>query len=398
MTKTFISRNNYLEKIKPFINKDIVKVLIWQRRVWKSYLLLQIIDFLQSSWIDKKDIIYLNKEDIKWDFVSDYNVLYEQVKDFKYIFIDEIQNIQDWEKTIRSLQSNWNYDIYITGSNSNLLSWELATFLAWRYISFQVYSLNYKEFLQFHNLKNSEKSFYKYLQFGWLPYLKNLSLDEEIVNSYLKDVVNTIILKDIISRFKIRNVNFLRKLIWYLAKQIGNIFSAKKISDYLKSQQVKISPNIVLDYIDYSLQSMILNEVKRYDIKWKKTFEIKQKYYFTDIWLRNVLSWGFTTLDIWWILENVVFINLLSAGYNITIWEIQKKEIDFIAEKNGKIMYIQVSYLLESNETIEREFWAFKWIKDNRPKYVISLDKNAKWFIDGIEHKNLIDFIMEILN
>lgn len=398
MIKTFISRNNYLEKIKPFINKDIVKVLIWQRRVWKSYLLFQIIDFLQSSWIDKKDIIYLNKEDIKWDFVSDYNVLYEQVKDFKYIFIDEIQNIQDWEKTIRSLQSNWNYDIYITGSNSNLLSWELATFLAWRYISFQVYSLNYKEFLQFHNLKNSEKSFYKYLQFGWLPYLKNLSLDEEIVNSYLKDVVNTIILKDIISRFKIRNVNFLRKLIWYLAKHIGNIFSAKKISDYLKSQQVKISPNIVLDYIDYSLQSMILNEVKRYDIKWKKTFEIKQKYYFTDIWLRNVLSWGFTTLDIWWILENVVFINLLSAGYNITIWEIQKKEIDFIAEKNGKIMYIQVSYLLESNETIEREFWAFKWIKDNRPKYVISLDKNAKWFIDGIEHKNLIDFIMEILN
>ena len=396
MIKTFIKRNAYLNSIKPFIDKDIVKVLLWQRRVWKSYLLLQIIDYLKLNWVNEKEIIYLNKEDIKWDFVKDYKVLYEQVKDFKYIFIDEIQDIQDWEKAIRSLQADGNYDIYITGSNSNLLSGDLATFLSWRYVSFQIYPLNYKEFLQFHNLKNTEENFYKYLQFGGLPYLKNLPLEEEIVNSYLKDVVSTIILKDIISRFKLRNIDFYKRLISYLAKQVWNIFSAKKISDYLKSQKVNISPNIVLDYIDYSCSAMFLNEVSRYDIKWKKTFEIKQKYYFTDIWLRNVLAWWFTTLDIWWILENIVFINLASVWYKLTVWEINKKEIDFIAEKDGKKMYIQVSYLLENKETIEREFGAFEWIKDNWPKYVLSMDKNAKWFIDGIEHKNIIDFIYNL--
>jgi predicted AAA+ superfamily ATPase len=394
--KSFIKRENYLERIKPFIWKDLVKVFIWQRRVWKSYLLYQIIDFLINKKINQKEIIYINKEDLKWDYIEDYNDLYNEVKNFKYIFIDEIWDIENWEKAIRSLQSKWGYDIYITGSNSNLLSSELATFLSGRYISFNIYPLNYKEFLLFHNLEKSEKTFYKYIEFWGLPYLKNLKLDSEIVSSYLKDVVNTIILKDIISKFKIRNIDFYKKLLQYLAKEVWIIFAAKNISDYLKSQKINISTNVVLDYLSFSKEALFLNEINRFDIKWKKLFEIRQKYFFTDIWLRNVLSWGFTTLDIWGILENIVYINLVSNWWKVTVWEIEKKEIDFIAEKNWKIIYIQVAYILDSQKTKQREFWAYEKVRDNWQKYVITLDKNASGFIDWIEYKNIIDFIYEL--
>jgi len=396
MNKTYIKRKNYLERVVPYVNKDLIKVFVWQRRVWKSYLLYQIIDYLYNSWIKEEEIIYINKEDLKWDYIKDYNDLYNEVKWYKYIFVDEIQDILGWEKTIRSLQASWKHDIYITGSNSNLLSSELATLLSWRYISFDIYPLNYKEFLIFHKLEHSKNSFYKYIEFWWLPYLKNLKLNSEIVNGYLKDVVNTIVLKDIVTKFKIRNIDFYKKLISYLAKEVWTIFSAKNISDYLKSQKVNVSTNVVLDYLSFSKEALFLNEVWRYDIKWKKLFEIRQKYFFTDIWLRNVLSWWFTTLDIWWILENIVYINLVSNGWNVSVWEINKKEIDFIAEKWWKKIYIQVAYILENQSTIDREFWVYNQIKDNWPKYVISLDKQASWYIDWVEHKNLIDFIYEI--
>ena len=391
-----ITRDKYLEKIKPFIWKDLIKVIIGQRRVWKSYLLLQIINFLKSQNVLEEEIIYINKENLKWDFIKNYEDLYNEIKKYKYIFIDEIWDIKNWEKAIRSLQSIWWYDIYITGSNSNLLSWELATFLSWRYISFKVYPLNYKEFLLFHNLENCEDSFYKYIEFWGLPYLKNLSLEKEIVNSYLKDVVNTIILKDIVSKFNIRNIDFYRKLIWYLAKQVWNIFAAKNISDYLKSQKLNISTNIVLDYISFSKEAIFLNEISRYDIKWKKTFEIKQKYFFTDIGLRNVLCGGFTVLDIWGILENIVYLNLVSNWWEVFVWEIDKKEVDFIAEKDWKKIYIQVAYIIDSEDTKKREFWVYEKINDNWPKYVISMDKNASWYIDWIEYTNIIDFINKL--
>ncbi len=396
MNKTVIKRENYLESIIPFIWKDLIKVFIWQRRVWKSYVLYQIIDFLHSQNIWDNEIIYINKEELQWDHIKNYTDLYNTVKSYKYIFIDEIWDIENWERAIRSLQSEWGHDIYITGSNSNLLSSELATFLSGRYISFTIYPLNYKEFLLFHKLEHSEESFYKYIEFWGLPYLKNLTLDPEIINSYLRDVVNTIILKDVISKFNIRNVDFFRKLVSYLATEVWSIFAAKNISDYLKSQKVNISTNVVLDYISFSKEALFLNEVNRFDIKWKKLFKIRQKYFFTDIGLRNVLCGWFTTLDIWWILENIVYINLVSHNWSVTVWEIDKKEIDFIAEKDWKIMYIQVSYIIESEKTKQREFWAFTWITDNWPKYVVSLDKHSGWFIDWIEHKNIIDFIYEL--
>ena len=396
MNKSFIKRDDYMNQIIPYIWKNLIKVFIWQRRVWKSYLLYQVIDYLENNWVKKEEIIYINKENLKWDYIKNYNDLYEKVKDFNYIFIDEIQDIELWEKAIRSLQSEWWKDIYITGSNSNLLSWELSSFLSWRYISFNIYPLNYKEFLIFHNLKKSEESFYKYIEFGWLPYLKNLELKTEIINSYLSDVVDTIILKDIISRFNVRNIDFFKKLLIYLSREIWSIFSAKNISDYLISQKTKISTNVVLNYLSYSKQALFLNEISRYDIKWKKIFELRQKYFFTDIWLRNAILWWFDSLYMWGVLENVVYINLVSKWWNVKIWEIYKKEVDFIAEKKGKIIYIQVSYILESQSTIDREFWVFELIKDNWPKYVVTLDRKAGGFINGIEHKNIIDFIYEL--
>ena len=309
MNKTFIKREGYINQVLPYVWKDLIKVFIGQRRVGKSYLLFQIIDLLEKRGVSEKEIIYINKESLDWDHILDYKDLYNEVKNYKYIFIDEIWDILDWEKAIRSLQAEGNKDIYITWSNSNLLSGELATFLSWRYISINVYPLNYKEFLKFHNLENSEKSFYKYIEFWWLPYLKNLELKSEIINSYLKDVVDTIILKDIVSRFNLRNIDFFRKLIIYLSREIWTIFSAKNISDYLISQKTKISTNVVLNYLSYLRQALFLNEVNRYDIKWKKIFELKQKYFFTDIGLRNAILWGFNSVYMWWVLENVVYIN-----------------------------------------------------------------------------------------
>ncbi|MDD2565369.1 MAG: ATP-binding protein [Candidatus Gracilibacteria bacterium] len=397
MSKTIIKRDKYLSNIKNFINKDIVKVIIGQRRVGKSYILLQIIDELKSNFkaLDE-EIIYINKEDIKWDKVQDYKDLYEEVKNFKYIFIDEIQDITYWEKAIRSLQSSGNHDIYITGSNSNLLSSELSTFLSGRYISFNIYPLNYKEFLEFHKLEANSENFLKYLKFGGLPYLTNLELEEEIVYSYLKDVVNTIILKDVVARNNIRNVDFYKKLINYISSETGSIFSAKSISDYLKSQNIKMSPNIVLNYLENSLNASFLNKVSRYDIKGKRIFEIKEKYYFTDIGIKNALIGGYSKIHISGILENVVFSNLVSNGWEVKVGELQDKEVDFVCEKQGKIMYIQVAYLLETNKTRDREFASLLAINDSWPKYVISMDHKASGNIEGILWLNIENFLLEM--
>jgi len=397
MNKTIITREKYINQIKNFINTDIVKVIIWQRRVWKSYILLQIIDELIQLWINKSEIIYLNKEDIKWDKIRNYNDLFETVKNFKYIFIDEIQDIEFWEKAIRSLQSSWNYDIYITWSNSNLLSSELSTFLSWRYVSFHIYPLNYKEFLTFHNLENSKQSFLKYMKFWWLPYLTNLKLEEEIVYSYLKDVINTIILKDVVARNNIRNVDFYKKLITYLSSETGSIFSAKSISDYLKSQKVSLSPNIVLNYLENSLNASFLNKVSRYDIKWKRIFEIKEKYYFTDIWIKNALIGGYSKIHISWILENIIFANLVSNGWDVKVWELQDREVDFVCEKNWNIMYIQVAYLLDNDKTRDREFASLLAVNDSWPKYVITMDEDATWSINWIQWINIEKFLSEVL-
>lgn len=390
-----IKREKYFSKIIPYINKDIIKVIVWQRRVWKSKLLLQIIDYLKNDLkINEQEIIYIDKENMSFDYINDYTILYEKTKNYKYIFVDEIQNITEWEKAILSLQ-NENKDIYITWSNSNMLSSNLATNLRWRFIQINIFPLSFIEFLKFHNLEDNIDSFYKYIAFWWLPYLSNLELKNEIVYDYLKNISDTIVLRDIIERFKIRSVSFFYNLLKFSALNIWNIFSTTNISWFLKNQNQKISPTTILDYLDYLKQAYVINECPRYDIKWKKVFEIRQKYFFTDIWLRNVIVWWYKKSDISWILENIVFMSLKSNWWNIKIGEINWLEVDFVAEKNGQIIYIQVAYIIEKDETMKRELASLEDIKDNWSKYLITTDiyeQNEK--VNGIKLMNIKDFIV----
>ncbi len=403
--KIYNKRPLYIEKIKPFIDKDIIKVLIWQRRVGKSYILFQIIDELKNNYLVKEEqIIYINKELNEFDFIKNYQDLLDFIKKDdseinsewlikKYIFIDEIQDIENFEKALRDMQALWNYDIYISWSNANMLSSEIATFLTWRYIEFEIFPLNYIEFLDFHKLEKWKESFLKYIKFWWLPYLKNLELKDEIVYDYIKNVYNTILLKDIVRRYNIRNIDFLDKLIIYLSDNIWSLFTANNISKYLKSQKINIWTNVVLEYLNHITSVYLVNKVKRQEIVWKKIFEINDKYFFSDLWIRNSILWWYKQVDIGKIIENIVWLYFKSIWYKIHIWKNKTHEIDFIVEKWSDIKYIQVCYLLQDEKTKEREFWNLLEIKDNYEKIVLSLDDFIDWDYKWIKHYNLIDYI-----
>ena len=397
MTK-YIERKYYIEKIKPYFNKDIIKVIVGQRRVGKSYFLHQIKDELQKN--DKNiNIIYINKELYEFRSIIDYVDLMEYINSKiipekkTAIFIDEIQDIKYFEKALRSLQAEGNYDIYCSGSNANLLSGELATFLSGRYIEFKIHPLSYMEFLEFQKFKNNDDSFNKYLTFGGLPYLKNLELKEEIAFDYLRNIYKTILLKDVVTRNNIRNVEFLQNLSEYIAENTGNIISAKKISDFLKSQKINISNNIVLNYLNFLTNAFLINKVKRSEVGGKKIFETGEKFYFTDIGLRNSII-GFRLQDIANIYENIVYNHISRLGYDITIGKLKDKEIDFVCKKNNEKVYIQVTYILSDQKVIDREFGNLLKIKDNFPKIVISSDKFKVQTYQGIKHINIIDFLM----
>lgn len=405
MIKTYNRRPIYIKNIIPFIKSDIIKVIIWQRRVWKSYILFQIIDELKNNFLVKEEqIIYINKELNEFDFIKNYHDLLFFIKNNfkslkwqtkKYVFIDEIQDIENFEKALRDLHALWNYDIYISWSNANMLSSEIATFLTWRYIEFEIFPLNYVEFLDFHKLIKWKDSFMKYIKFWWLPYLKNLKLTEEIVYDYIKSVYNTILLKDIVKRYNVRNIDFLEKLIIYLSNNIWSLFTANNISKYLKSQKIDIWTNIVLEYINHITSVYLVNKVKRQEIIWKKIFEINDKFFFTDLWIRNSILWWYKQIDIWKIIENIVFLHFKSFWYKIHIWKNKTHEIDFIVEKWNDIKYIQVCYLLYDEQTKQREFWNLLKIKDNYEKIVLSLDDFIDWNYLWIKHYNLIDYISD---
>jgi predicted AAA+ superfamily ATPase len=294
---------------------------------------------------------------------------------------------------LRDLQAIWGYDVYITWSNAKLLSSEIATYLTWRYIEFEIYPLNYLEFLDFHNLENNKDSFLKYMKYWWLPYLKNLKLEEEIVYDYLRSIYNTILLKDVVKRYNIRNIDFLYKLIFYIWNNIWSLFTANNISKYLKSQNIKIWTNIVLEYLNYVTSVFLVNKVKRQEIVWKKIFEIADKFYFSDIGIRNAILWSYNQVDISKIIENIVFLHFKSQWYTIHIWKNKTKEIDFVVEKANDIKYIQVTYLIITEQTKQREFWNLLEIKDNYEKIVLSLDDYIIWDYKWIKHFNLIEYL-----
>ncbi len=398
MIKKYFPRNSYLKLVKPYINTNLIKVIIGQRRVGKSYFLYQVIDEIKKH--DKRaNIIYINKELYEFDNIKDYRDLESFVnnktvkKEKNYIFIDEIQEIISFEKALRSLNAQENNDIYCTGSNANLLASDLANLLGGRYIEIPIYSLSYEEFLQFHHLENNKESLFLYIKYGGLPYLVNLRLEDEQVYGYLKTIFNTIILKDVIARFNVRNINLLERLVEYLADCEGTLISAKRISDFLKSQNLDISPNSILNYLNYLTKSFFIHKVKRQDIIGRKIFEINEKYYFEDLGLRHSLI-GYRQTDINKIIENLVFSRLKYLGYKVTVGQMGIKEIDFIAEKNDQKIYFQAAYLLSSKKVIDREFGNLLKIKDNYPKYVISMDEFTKGDIKGIKQISLIDFLL----
>lgn len=395
-----IKRPSYTERIAPFINKNIIKVLTGQRRVGKSCILRQIQDHIMQTQ-PESNTICINKELEEYSFIRTHDDLSQYVKDHlkegkaNYLFIDEVQDIQGFENTLRSLQAQDACDIFITGSNATMLSSELSTYLSGRYVEFHIHSLTYQEFLEFHKVDASTQSLRNYLTFGGLPYLSNLPLEQEIVFEYLRNVYSTIILKDVVKREGIRNVDFLETLAIYTADNVGNLFSANNISRYLKSQHVNISALQVINYLKALQNAYLINKVRRIDVNGLHTFEIGDKYYFEDLGLRNC-HFGFSMQkDIHKLMENAIFLHLAQQHYEVfTGQQTGGKEIDFVGRKGDEVIYIQSAYLLADEKTREREFGNLQAIRNNYPKYVVSLDEwTSGSSVDGIKHMHIGEFL-----
>lgn len=400
--KRYITREIYKKNIDRYIGKEIIKVLIGQRRVGKSYLLLQTMDSIKERFPDP-NIIYINLETNEFEkklITSDS--LYSYIKsksksgELNFLMIDEIQMVPEFEKTVRSLLVEGGYDIYCTGSNAHILSGELGTYLGGRYIEIPVYALSYSEFLLFHKLENTAESLNKYLKYGGLPYLIHLELTDENVFDYLKSISQSILFRDVVSRFEVRNVDFLVRLIKYLANETGNLISARGIGNFLKSQNISISITAILNYLNYLTMAMLISNVQRFDIQGKKVFEVGEKYYFNDIGLRNSIA-GFSPFDLGQIVENAVYLHLKSTGYSVLIGKQNDREIDFIGERQGEKIYIQVALRITEKQTLEREFGNLLAIKDNYPKYVVTLDEYSGSSYEGILHIPLRQFLFEFL-
>ena len=394
-----IERSNYTERIERAFGKGVIVALTGQRRVGKSCIMAQVMRHIGS--LPQANVVYLNKEKNEFDDIRDYNDLLGFVngrlskdKD-NYLFIDEIQDIDGFERALRSLQADDACQIMVTGSNAKMLSSELTTYLSGRHIDYHIHSLGYEEFLLFHKMPDGYEALTAYLQYGGLPQLGRIGLDDrELVDDYLESVYSTILLKDIVERGQIRNVSLLKTLVRFMADNIGKLFSATSIVNFLKGQRVDTSAKVILNYLDLLCDAYIINRVSRYDIHGKRIFELGDKYYFEDLGLRNHIVGGNRSADIEKVMENAVYLHLLRMGYKVYVGQLHKTEIDFVAEKSGSTVYVQVAYLLASQETINREFGNLKLIDDNHPKYVISLDRmmgsvNA----DGIRHIYLRDFL-----
>lgn len=392
-----IPRPLYIDRVIPFIGKSLIKVFTGQRRVGKSHLLFQLMSIIKERDTES-NIIYINKEDLSFRAIKtaeDLNnyVIENQIKTQKnYVFIDEIQEIEHFEDALRSLLLDDSIDLYCTGSNAELLSGDIAGRLSGRFIEIQVYSLTYTEFLTFQQIDNSPESLQKYVKYGGLPYLKHIPLEDNIVFEYLKNIYSTIVFRDVINRYAIRNTPFLEQLVFFLASNIGSIFSSKKISDFLKSQKVNIAPNQVQIYAQHLANAFLIHQVKRYDVEGKRLLEIGEKYYFENLGIRNAL-WGYRLQDMGKIMENVVYNHLIAHNYMVNVGVLGGNEIDFIAEKNGEKVYIQVALSLLEEQTIQREFGNLQKIKDNYPKMVVTMDAFSGNTVEGIAAVDLKSFL-----
>ena len=396
-----IIREKYLSKIRPFYEQDLIKVIMGIRRCGKSVLLLQIIDELKEKGIDQKQIIYINFENEEYNFIRDdidlHNYIKEKIgnKEKYYLFFDEIQNVKDWEKAINSFKASKNVSIFITGSNSDLLSGELATHLAGRYVSFKIYPLTFSEVCELKNIKDEkeiENAFNEYITWGGMPQRFVLT-DEEQTKTYLSDIYDSIVLKDIIARFGIKDLDLFNRVVEYIVTTPSQNFSADSLSNYFKNKDNREVSKITLyNYLEYMTKAMLINKADRYDIRGKRILNGKYKYYLTDLGLGQVKNIG-KRPQLGAYLENIVYNELVSRGYDVKIGNLEKAEIDFIATKFEEKIYVQVAYILADEAVIDREFGAYKYVEDNYPKYVLTMDK-YNFSQEGIIHKNVIDWLL----
>ena len=394
-----INRPDYTDKVLRLFGKGLIIALTGQRRVGKSFIMKQVINLLSTD--ESNNIIYVDKEDEKFSSIITHTELTQYVEEHllkdktNYLFIDEVQNIKEFELTLRSLHSREACEIVITGSNAKMLSSELSTYLSGRCVEYSIQSLDYTEFIEFHQLLDNDQSLISYLTYGGMPQLYRIGLQEkDLVTDYLHNVYNTIILKDIVEREDIRNVPLLKNLVRFVSDNIGKPVSATNIVNYLKSQRVDSSTKVIINYLEYLCNAFIIHRVNRYDIHGKRLFEVNDKYYFEDIGIRNSLVQGGLAQSMEKVIENAVYLHLIRLGYNVTVGYLQKTEIDFVATKGEQTIYVQATYLLANEETVTREFGNLALIKDNFPKYVVSMDSlyNGTNY-HGIHHMHLRDFL-----
>ncbi len=399
-----IKREAYMSRIRPFIGSDLVKVLTGIRRCGKSVMLELIQEEITSSGVDPSQFISINFENMSNAGLCTAQALHDeilcraaQISGKVYLFFDEIQEVQNWETCINSFRVELDCDIYITGSNAKLLSGELATYLAGRYVEFVIYPFSFDEFIQLYRTIFPEADvrtcFNRYLTAGGMPYLANLRYEETACRQYLQDLFNSVELKDIVQRNKVRDVDMLERIIAYVTANIGTTFSSTAISKYLKSEGRSVSPETVLGYLKACTDAFLFYQVKRQDLRGKKILTVNEKYYVADHGVREAVFGG-NQRDINLVLENIVYLELLRRGYVVTVGKVGDKEVDFICESQGNRLYIQVAYLLASEETIQREFGVYERVRDNYPKYVLTLDE-FDMSRDGIKHRNIRDFLLE---
>ena len=394
-----LKRELYLNKIRDFYHSNLIKILVGIRRSGKSVILQQIMEELCNSGIKSDHIIYINFEFIEFEELTDYKKLNTYIKNkiqdksMYYLFFDEIQNVNNFEKVINSLRASQNVSIFITGSNSRLLSEELSTVLSGRYVSFKISPLSYKEVLQLKGLKEStDEVFYDYLKWGSLPNRFEFT-NEESIKNYLYGVFDSIILRDVVERLKIRDTSLFNLILQYIIDIVGREFSAENIINFLKNEGREVSTMTIYSYLDALCKALLIKKVNRYDIHGKAVLKTLNKYYVTDLGIAQIKN-SKNEIDSCYALENIVYNELQIKGYDVYTGKTKKGEIDFVATKPNKKIYIQVSYTLVDENTKNREFNAYNSINDNYPKYVISLDK-LNYEYNGIKHINLIDFLLD---
>lgn len=398
-----IKRESYMARIRPFIDGDLIKVLTGIRRSGKSVMLELIKDELRVRGVTEEQLVAFNFEDMRNAQLCTAEALHDElvrraapIKGKIYFFFDEIQEVERWERCVNSLRVEMDCDIYITGSNAKLLSGELATYLAGRYVKFIIYPFSFSEFLAlYHSVEpdaDTRTCFDRYLTFGGMPYLANLRFDETACRQYLRDLFNSVELKDIVKRNNVRDVDMLERIIAYVTANIGTTFSSTAISKYLKNEGRRVSPETVMNYLKACSDAFLFYQVRRQDLQGKKILTVNEKYYVADHGIREAVIGG-NMRDIKLVLENIVFMEALRRGYSVTVGKVGEREIDFVCERHGEKCYIQVTYLLAAEETVQREFGVYEHVQDNFPKYVVSLDE-FDMSRNGVRHYNIRDFLL----